>query len=179
MKVMEFGVGHGLPLMTVCKCLPAPAACSFAGLDYNSDTVREKTWPNVVGNFGINSSAAWRMWGGDWNGLGLDVEEHQYDLLLFSETVYNVKTTEDTANLISRHLRDGGLAVVAGKDFYFGVGGGMNLFRDVCGVSGVEILEGEGWKWDSGGGNVRSVVVCRKKGGEEMEVDGSGADRGA
>ena len=71
-------------------------------------------------------------------------------MLLFSETCYTPLATRDTAGLIRKCLKTNGVAVVAGKNFYFGVGGGVNLLKDELGRVGVKVLEKEGWKWNNG-----------------------------
>jgi hypothetical protein len=60
-----------------------------------------------------------------------DNEAKKYDLILTSETIYNV---DNQAKLIAifKHClkRDGGARVlVAAKSVYFGVGGGLQEFR--------------------------------------------------
>jgi len=54
----------------------------------------------------------------------------QFDLILAAETIYSEDTARETALLLQRHLRvDTGVAYVATKRYYFGVGGGVDPFR--------------------------------------------------
>lgn len=54
----------------------------------------------------------------------------RFDLILAAETTYTESSARDTATLISRHLKfDTGVALVATKRYYFGVGGGSDCFR--------------------------------------------------
>jgi len=172
LSVMEFGVGHGVPLMSVAKVLSDTTEAGewekirLEGLDYNTETIVEKTWGNIMVNFPSTHHPSFLLYSGSWSNLPPTLK---YDLLLFSETCYNEETTGDTVRLCRKHLKKEGVGVVAGKDFYFGVGGGVNMVRSMLqNDDGLEIVEGEGWKWDNGNGNVRSVVVVRwRKGNHE------------
>ena len=53
-----------------------------------------------------------------------------FDLILAAETIYSESTARETVLLLQRHLRPGtGVAYVATKRYYFGVGGGVASFR--------------------------------------------------
>ena len=82
--------------------------------------------------------------GGDWLGLSHNIStgnlplsisdtDNRLDLILASETTYTPESCQDTAFLLLRHLKiDIGVGLVATKRFYFGVGGGTDLFIEAC-----------------------------------------------
>jgi hypothetical protein len=62
-----------------------------------------------------------------------------FDLILAAETTYTVKSANETAYLILNHLEPyTGVAFVAMKRYYFGVGGGSDAFCSACHRYGLE-----------------------------------------
>jgi len=54
----------------------------------------------------------------------------KFDVILAAETIYSEAAAHETARLLQRHLRPiTGVAYVATKRYYFGVGGGVDPFR--------------------------------------------------
>ncbi|KAL3797385.1 hypothetical protein HJC23_010511 [Cyclotella cryptica] len=77
--------------------------------------------------------------GGDWMGLSHKISsgslewvtdtDGRFDLILAAETTYTIESCNDTAFLMLKHLKiDSGVGLVATKRFYFGVGGGTDMF---------------------------------------------------
>jgi len=67
---------------------------------------------------------------GDWAEFHTNTEE-KFDIILTSETIYDVANYEKLHACLKRTLNpDGGVVFLASKSFYFGVGGGVNLFTD-------------------------------------------------
>jgi hypothetical protein len=68
------------------------------------------------------------------NDLGLEQPAcggSQFELILAAETTYTEQSAKDTARIVASHLVPGsGVAIIATKRFYFGVGGGTNAFED-------------------------------------------------
>lgn len=52
----------------------------------------------------------------------------RFDLILAAETTYTPEASKDTAYLLLCHLKRDGIALVACKRYYFGVGGGSDAF---------------------------------------------------
>lgn len=153
MHVLELGCGHGLPgLVSLCR----GAQVDF--LDYNAEVLEQLTIPNVAaaaadhgstgcgadraadraaaGIFGSPADAEEmmgraRFFSGDWCGLLSDDSpaNGKYDLILTSDTLYNEACVRDLARLIPELLTDTGVAYIASKRHYFGVGGGTADFR--------------------------------------------------
>lgn len=96
----------------------------------------------------------------------------KFDLILASETIYSEAAARETALLLKRHLQpETGVAYVATKRYYFGVGGGVDSFCAFCAQSSVGDdddddhdcrLQIETVKVvDNGTGNIREVLRAR------------------
>lgn len=152
--VMEIGCGAGLPGI---YALLQGAEVHFQ--DYNDDVIEYVTIPNVLMNlaqqpkqcqsetasFGLLQTArkCCRFFSGDWGSV-VDfinpgqVNEMMYDVILTSETIYAVESHVKLYNVIKRHLKEpNGMAYVAAKTHYFGVGGGTRSFEKLVKMDGV------------------------------------------
>ena len=152
--VMEIGCGAGLPGM---YALLQGAEVHFQ--DYNDDVIEYVTIPNVLMNlaqqhkqrqseiasFDLLETArkCCRFFSGDWGSV-VDfinpgqVNEMMYDVILTSETIYAVESHVKLYNVIKRHLKEpSGIAYVAAKTHYFGVGGGTRSFEKLVKMDGV------------------------------------------
>ena len=152
--VMEIGCGAGLPGI---YALLQGAEVHFQ--DYNDDVIEYVTIPNVLVNlaqqpkqcqsetasFGLPQTArkCCRFFSGDWGSV-VDfinpgqVNEMMYDVILTSETIYAVESHVKLYNFIKRHLKEpNGIAYVAAKTHYFGVGGGTRSFEKLVKMDGV------------------------------------------
>jgi protein-histidine N-methyltransferase len=96
-------------------------------------------------------------------------------LVLAAETIYSPDAlTGFTAALAALLKRvRAGKAVVAAKKVYFGVGGGVEMFRDECSKAGMVAYEMdfEGLGDEGGGGVRRSIVEVQLLGGGEVGHD--------
>jgi len=122
--------------------------------------------------------------GGDWMGLSHQlssgkllspVQSERLDLILASETTYTPESCQDTAFLMLSHLKiDYGIGLVATKRFYFGVGGGTDLFIAACktlslsdqGIcSDLRLCVRSIQSYDTGNANIRDLleVRCQRK----------------
>ncbi|RHZ75389.1 hypothetical protein Glove_214g42 [Diversispora epigaea] len=77
-----------------------------------------------------------RFFKGDWSRLlevmDLQSNEEKYDIILTSETIYNSDSLPKLYNVIKNSLkRPSGVAYIAAKTIYFGVGGGILTFRHI------------------------------------------------
>ena len=130
--------------------------------DYNEDVIKYVTIPNVLLNLGQliegkkcesdsrtgfdllqMARKSCRFFSGDWGSV-VDfinpekVEEMMYDIILTSETIYSVDSYYKLYTFIKRHLKKpDGLAYVAAKTHYFGVGGGTRSFEEMVKTDGV------------------------------------------
>lgn len=101
--------------------------------DYNEEVLSAVTRPNVEANLarmppgGLRPRV--RYFAGDWGGLGdLLAVEGGYDLVLAAETVYERAPSLRFLELLKRAVAVEGVALVAAKTYYFGVGGGSREF---------------------------------------------------
>eukprot|EP00198_Chlamydomonas_reinhardtii_P005030 XP_001694366.1 predicted protein [Chlamydomonas reinhardtii] len=82
-----------------------------------------------------------------------------YDLILSSETIYSVPAQERLLECIKRLLQPPhGVALVAAKRYYFGVGGGSKSFKELVerdGIFETSVVE------EKGSGNVREVLLLK------------------
>ena len=144
-SVLELGCGAGLPGLLA---LSRGAEVMFS--DYNEDVLTELTIPNALLNLppsqGSSDAAEpatekCRFFSGDWSDLEenfLAKENKKFDLILTSETIYNVENQPKLVSIFQNFLKDDGHVLVAGKTLYFGVGGGMRQFETLVEQCGME-----------------------------------------
>lgn len=90
---------------------------------------------------GTGAASRARYFAGSWEALpGLLAERglhHSYDLVLTAETIYSLEAIQSLYRCIKACLRPtAGVAYVAAKSYYFGVGGGTAAFRKVVEADG-------------------------------------------
>ena len=112
--------------------------------DFNKEVLQGVTHPCVAKN--IHSSAPpfqggghglARFLSGDWGGCSTFLDKHQFDLILTAETIYEPKSVPDLLELLTWCLNpDRGVALVASKVYYFGVGGGVGPFEEAVKMQG-------------------------------------------
>ena len=76
-----------------------------------------------------------RFFSGDWRSLEEVLPTSKYDLILTSETIYNLENQETLLSLFSKCLKEDGSVLVAAKIHYFGVGGGLRQFEGAAAKS--------------------------------------------
>ncbi|GBB86134.1 hypothetical protein RclHR1_01260005 [Rhizophagus clarus] len=153
-KILELGCGSSLPGIYILTT-KNPFRIDFQ--DYNEQVLKLVTIPNILLNTLLcpksedffNGTAEIdvperpnlldqvkksRFFMGDWSGLtdiiNLNSEQEKYDLIISSETIYNTDSLPKLYNVIKYSLkRPNGIALIAAKSIYFGVGGGVLPFR--------------------------------------------------
>lgn len=108
--------------------------------DYNSEVIDRLTIPNVLLNAPTESEGSredrvrpeCRFFSGDWRSLEEILPSSKYDLILTSETIYNLENQDTLLALFQKCLKEGGSVLVAAKIHYFGVGGGVRQFESVA-----------------------------------------------
>jgi len=153
-KTLELGCGHGLP-----GILSLQAGASVDLADYNEEVLRELTLPNVMAN-APSAIDRTRFFSGGWDSLATGA---QYELILTADTLYAVEYIPALLAVICTHLKaPHGIALVAAKTYYFGVGGGTNMFVDMVNQDGrctVEVVH----KYTDGRTNVREILKLMLK----------------
>ncbi|CAB4401087.1 unnamed protein product [Rhizophagus irregularis] len=155
-KILELGCGSSLPGIYILTT-KNPFRVDFQ--DYNKQVLKLVTIPNILLNtllcpktkdfFNgtteidvpeysnlLDQVKKSRFFMGDWSGLtdiiNLNSEQEKYDLILSSETIYNTDSLPKLYNVIKYSLkRPSGVALIAAKSIYFGVGGGVLPFRQL------------------------------------------------
>ncbi|KAF6040052.1 METTL18 [Bugula neritina] len=164
-SVLEVGCGSSLPGL---YCLAKGACVSFQ--DYNKDVIEDITIPNVQLTCEGNSKLLerCRFYSGDWECFSelLCRKQIKYDIMLASETLYNTESYSKLHNLFSKHISDDGVIYVASKYHYFGVGGGIESFKQYvyrCGEFLVETVF-------TSGENLKCVILKLTKTIKKSEV---------
>ncbi|XP_014482490.1 PREDICTED: histidine protein methyltransferase 1 homolog [Dinoponera quadriceps] len=127
--VMDLGCGAGLIGITA---LLKNSTVHFQ--DYNAEVLRSLTIPNVLLNFDDRASVLARceFYAGDWGSFATlfdDDEGRRCDYIFTSETIYNPDNYSKLHEVFKKRLKIKGVVFVAGKTYYFGVGGGMRQFE--------------------------------------------------
>ena len=80
-----------------------------------------------------------------------------YDLILTSDTLYAPESMEELLDVMAKRLKPDGVALIAAKTYYFGVGGGTDMFTALVKKDGrckIEVAE----KYADGSTNVREML---------------------
>lgn len=139
--VLELGCGQGFPGIAALQKASLGKVC-FS--DLNAEVLEETTWPNIHLNCSHDMITRAECFAGDWSGLTqstlLDADpspspspfpspspqtpRRQFDLILSAETLYTSDSCRGVLSVILDRLARGGIAVIATKRYYFGLGGG-------------------------------------------------------
>ncbi|KAI9148618.1 hypothetical protein H9P43_010099 [Blastocladiella emersonii ATCC 22665] len=148
-RILELGCGSALPSMALLAHRVPFAHLTLS--DYNVQVLHLVTAPGVVLNAGpppaddeldrdgayeAEIAAGWDaipenvdFVSGDWSLMAEHLSQDRYDLVLTSETIYDLVTAPRLLDLIEAKLAHTGRALVAAKAVYFGVGGGTFEFN--------------------------------------------------
>ncbi|KAG5344614.1 MET18 methyltransferase, partial [Acromyrmex charruanus] len=126
--VMDLGCGAG-----VIGLLSLRKNSTVHFQDYNAEVLKSVTIPNVILNFDRTIVLTrCEFYAGDWASLATLLDESKkYDYIFTSETIYNPDNHKKLYEIFKRKLKADGVVFVAGKTYYFGVGGGMRQFENL------------------------------------------------
>lgn len=137
-KVFELGCGAGIPGIYALK---NGAVVHFQ--DFNEEVLTLLTIPNVLLNTSCGESCPsitrthYKFLSGDWKSIQMlcelewQQESNKFDVVLTSETIYNPANHNHLYQLIKASLKHTGTAYVAAKSYYFGIGGGIEEFKNL------------------------------------------------
>ncbi len=159
-RVIELGCGHGFP--GILALLNGASEVTFC--DFNSSVLSQATAPAVKKNVGSLHQS--HFFAGDWASLpdavGLNAP---FDLMLSSETIYTEERAIGVARALAALLSKdpGATAYVSGKRYYFGTGGGSDVFRSALKEIDSSFSITVPLKVDNLGGNIREVMCIRRE----------------
>jgi len=123
-RALDVGCGHGI--VGACA-INLGARCDFQ--DYNRQVLESATIPRIAA-----FDAGSRFFAGDWLAL-CDYApwgDDTYDVIMTAETLYAIDSMPRLLALLKRRMaKPSGVAYVASKTYYFGVGGGTRQFEDL------------------------------------------------
>lgn len=100
--------------------------------DYNKEVLDCCTAPSVLLNTPREdwalASTRCQFFCGDWSGL-LSMTLDRYDAILTAETIYDPQNHQCLYDVMKATLKSDGEIYLAAKSYYFGVGGGIEQFR--------------------------------------------------
>jgi len=132
--------------------------------DLNFEVLEHLTMKNVLLNVtGENISRA-KFVSGAWNHRNIFslLPPNSFSLILTSDTLYEPTSLEPLLKIISHCLAPHGLALIAAKRYYFGIGGGTEALK--IRVDSLGLME---WKvekiFEDGKSNIREIVTLKWK----------------
>ena len=143
--------------------------------DLNEEVLRDMTWPNIllncpeVASFS-NDELKIECFSGDWLSLANELRKKEgnvkFDLILSSETTYSNTACEKLLKIIIDCISENGVALIATKRFYFGVGGGTHEVERVIAAhnkhSPLRRLKVEHLKsYEDGFSNIRDLILLK------------------
>lgn len=156
-RVLELGCGHGLP---GCVALQR-GAVSVCFADFNAEVLTSLTAPAAAAAQPPPPAerVPTRYFSGDWGDLPSLLPQGGFDVILTSDSVYALPSLDKLACLIRHCLEPAsGVALVAAKSFYFGVGGGSAAFAAAATARGLDVRTAA--RFEDGASNVREILWC-------------------
>ena len=140
MRVLELGCGAGLPAIFALM----KGAREVHLQDYNPEVIDYVTMPSVLLNIAElkSTDGSYKFYSGDWSNFIELIPCGYYDFILTSETIYSPTSQPKLLAALKHLLRpQGGVAYVAAKSYYFGVGGSVGSFTELTEKDGYFDIE--------------------------------------
>ncbi|CAB3403114.1 unnamed protein product [Caenorhabditis bovis] len=122
-NVLELGCGAALPSILAA----IHGANEVVVQDFNASVIEFFTMPNLASNEHHAKLSSFAI---AWDEVAEKVANRHFDVILSSETIYNEADYMHLHNAIAATLAENGVAWIAAKFFYFGVGGSVPSFCD-------------------------------------------------
>lgn len=149
-SVLDLGCGAGILGILALKL----GAEHVDFQDYNADVLRLVTSHNVNLNKDSDRYSHCKYFCGDWESFS-SLNNVQYDIILSSETIYNPDNYLKLLNTLKRKLKKTGIALIAAKSYYFGVGGSVREFEALIEKQGIF---NSSVKWKNSQGVQREIL---------------------
>ena len=166
--VLELGCGHGFPGITALKM----GYKSVLFSDMNKEVLEQTTWPNIIKNSNNNNDYDHhncRCISGDWELLSIGLQNgsynipNQFGLILSAETLYTSMHCKKVYDMLINHLEINGIALIATKRYYFGVGGGsLELEQTIKSCSNGQLTYSIIEVYEDGYSNIREIIQVTK-----------------
>ena len=156
-ELLDLGCGSGIVGIWVLKRW---TSTNVTFHDLNDSVIEKSTLPNVLRN-GDSLIKRSSFHFGPWE-TGSELKKDFFDVVITADTLYSEYSHEHLQNLLLHVLKPTGVAFIAAKRFYFGVGGGVASFRQLTsniGKAETEIIA----SYEDGASNIRDVIEFRKK----------------
>jgi len=121
-SVLDLGCGTGL--LGIFTLISGARKVDFQ--DFNKEVLINTTMSNVLINCKEGLDVC-KYYSGDWKSF-TTFNEDTYDLILTSETIYNVNNYAKLIKLFEKKLKPSGSILLIAKNYYFGVGGSISEF---------------------------------------------------
>lgn len=121
-SVLDLGCGTGL--LGIFTLIAGAKSVDFQ--DFNKAVLFNTTMNNVLLNCKEKANIC-KYYSGDWESF-TEFNEDTYDLILTSETIYNVNNYLKLIELFEKKLKPSGCILLIAKNYYFGVGGSITEF---------------------------------------------------
>ena len=132
-KLLELGCGTAIP--AIVAMMTHESITEVVLTDFNEEVLETVSWPHAILNLPSEKLAYIRCIAGDWIAASMTVDLLQgqtFDLILSAETLYNSDCCQKLYHMIEHHLDPvRGVALIASKRYYFGVGGGTLLLENL------------------------------------------------
>ena len=139
-----FDMGCGAGLLGIFAFLKGSSSVCFQ--DYNCEVIESLTIPSLCASLSDakidppQDEGRLKLMSGDWGAVGKQLRTENsppFDLIISSETIYNVDYYEKILDFLVDNLSKDGEAFFAAKTHYFGVGGGTYDFVKYVSKSGL------------------------------------------
>lgn len=139
LKVLELGAGAGLASLGLISRLINDSRVEtnyrIHLQDYNWQVLATLTLLNFALNLPpdylreLIEKKCLRFFAGDWRNFRID-KRYRYNLIIMSEVLYDSDNYESLHDLLDARLKDSGYIIIATKDTYFGLSGGLYSWLD-------------------------------------------------